>query len=204
MPDHLDDEDEDDYTRARPRTPKPLRKAANKLQFRMAHTLAAVADYTLKGDTHAAESLTQLAILDLSASGCEESDIAARLSLSREHVARLLADGLQVMANKSAQSAEIVRAQADARLASIASRLMEIADDPATDTTSLIRALEVQARITGQRVDLYAAKVKQSESDLADLAADVLSIAGRKSASLVSHPDGPVTLTIAAITDVVE
>lgn len=192
-----DDELQELHTpRADGRARSAIRRASNRLQFRLAHTLKAVADFRLKGDSNAADGLLQLAVLDLSASGCDEADISERLSLPRDVVSRLLADGLNLMASKSAQSAEIVRAQADARLASISSRLMEIADDPATDTTSLIRALEVQARIASQRVDLYAAKVKQSESDLADLAADVLATARNKLASATAHPDGKPTLTV--------
>jgi len=142
--------------------------------------------------------MLQTAILDLSSSGCDAADIARKLAIPEHQVRELMADGLDALSRRQTQTAEIVRAQADAKLSRIEARLNELVESGDIDTTSLIRALEVQARITGQRVDLYAAKVKQSESDLADLAADVLSIAGRKSASLVAHPDGPMTLTVEA------
>lgn len=138
------------------------------------------------------------AILDLSSSGCDAADISRRLAIPETQVRSLLAEGLDALSRRQTQTAEIVRAQADAKLSRIEARLNELVESADIDVTSLIRALEVQARITGQRVDLYAAKVKQSESDLADLAADVLAIAGRKSADLSAHPDGPVTLTVEA------
>ena len=199
MSDHLDDDSNEPYTRTR--TPeRQERKSASYLMNRTAHVLASVGSRT----GQAGKAMLQTAVLDLSSSGCDAADISRKLAIPEHQVRELLADGLDALSRRQTQTAEIVRAQADAKLSRIEARLNELVESGEIDTTSLIRALEVQARITGQRVDLYAAKVKQSESDLADLAADVLSIAGRKSASLVSHPDGPVTLTIAAITDVVE
>ncbi len=192
MPPHLDN-DSNEATRTRTHE-RPERKAAARLMNRTAHVLASVGRD--KGD--AGKAMLQTAVLDLSSSGCDAADISRKLAIPEQHVRELLADGLDALSRRQTQTAEIVRAQADAKLSRIEARLNELVESADIDVTSLIRALEVQARITGQRVDLYAAKVKQSESDLADLAADVLAIAGRKSADLTAHPDGPVTLTVEA------
>ena len=200
MPNNLYDQPNEAYTRTRTDTPaREGRRAAARLTNRTAHVLASVGSRT----GQAGKAMLQTAVLDLSSSGCDAADISHRLAIPEPQVRSLLAEGLDALSRRQTQTAEIVRAQADAKLSRIEARLNDLVESGEIDTTSLIRALEVQARITGQRVDLYAAKVRETDSDLSAAVQDVIREARQldRDGIGMNQPASSVTLAITADPD---
>lgn len=187
-----------------PRARRLVHKAAASLQYRTAQTLAAVAKYQGDDTGKFTEAMLQLAVLDLSSSGYDAESVAERLHLDVNRVRRLQTDGLAALSAQTQRAAEIVRAQADAKLSRLESKLASITDCDETDTTSLIRAIEVQARLIGQRVDLYGAKVREADGDLASAVQDLLRESAQLDRDRIGHEppaSGTTTLAIAAEPD---
>lgn len=187
------DESEAD-TRARARL---IHKASASLQHRTSLVLASVAKCQAPQTEKYTDAMLALAVMDLSAGGYDLESVADRLSLPVERVRRLHTQGLADLAAQTSRSAEIVRAQTDAKLARLEAKLAAITDCEQTDTTSLIRAIEVQARLIGQRVELYGAKVRETDADLSAAVQDVIREAHQLDRDRIGH-DAPATVQMQA------
>ena len=187
--------DDLDATHVRAREQAQLGKA---IEVRLASTIGTY----IRAKPEDAERLGCICAVDLHAAGYSPLAIAERLSVSPTQARAWLSNGLNALSQRAAVSAEIVRTSASEQLDSLYADLAELRRGE-LDQSAAIRAIEVQARIIGQRVDLYAAKVRTEDSNLADLAAEVLSIAGKRvtstpDGSLAHHPDAGPTLTVQA------
>ena len=190
--------EQDEASRVRARL---IHAASASLQSRTSQTLVAVAKYCGPDTGKYTEAMLELAVMDLSASGYDVHAVADRLQLESSRVSRLLASGLAALAAQTGRSAEIVRAQADAKLARMEAKLAAITDCEQTDTTSLIRAIEVQARLIGQRVDLYGAKVKEADADLSAAVQDVIREAHQMDRDGIGHNMPASSQTLALSND---
>lgn len=167
-------ERKDPIARARARAQQ---KAVNALDLRIARTEAMKVAVVPSMDSPEALMVLDAGVMDLVACGCDPSTIARRLTLTLADVQASIARGMRSLQASALTSAETVRAQADMELARIRARLNAIAEDPETDTTSKVRALEVQARVIQQRTNLYAAQVRETDADLAEEVAQLLASA---------------------------
>lgn len=116
-------------------------------------------------------------LLDYRARGISADDASEDLGISKQVVEHVTKRALEALAQADYRNAAIVRADANSKLDAIEAQLQAIAMDSEQSPEVRVKALTGMRQVIADRIDLYGAKAKPVDSDLEQLAVEVLTIA---------------------------